>query len=295
MESTPIVSDITTFFTSSTRADNDKVNKIREKILELISNNLFKYEEYKQDNEFGKLWTFVSEEWFNIIKIDIEFTHIKYVAKGGRKFNYDGIVMYYNNRVLVAETKIEFKKGGTTIGDQPQFLSLQAKYKLFDKTYDVFYYENYLDKYIACDSLINQIKPSLNEYLKQVTKTSSTHPFFTQLKSRDCHPFFKNEKDLIVNTSISDYLDQYGKSININAVIDKVSESQCNKLYLLWDKKFWSDKFIHDEISQMKFHGIKNGNVIQLKSGNTIYDMLLRWRNHKGILNPAWQISMKRK
>ncbi len=111
---------------------------------------------------------------------------------------------------------------------------------------------------------------------------------------RDCHPFFKNEKDSVVNTSITDYLEKYGESININAFIEKVSESQTNKLYLLWDKKFSSDQFTEEEISQIKYHGIKNGNVIQLKSGNTIYDLLLRWRNHKGILNPAWQISMKR-
>lgn len=289
-----LVSDITTFFTSSTRAENDSANKIREKILELISNDLSKYDEYKKDTEFGESWKLVGKEWFNIIKIDIEFTHIKYVPKGGRKFNYDGIVMYYNDSLLVSEKKIEFKKGGTTIGDQPQFLSLQAKYKLFNKTYDVFYYENYLDKYIECDSLITQPKPSLDEYLKQVTKTSSNHLFFTQLKMRDCHPFFKNEKDLVVNTSITDYLEKYGESININAFIEKVSESQTNKLYLLWDKKFSSDQFTEEEISQIKYHGIKNGNVIQLKSGNTIYDILLRWRNHKGILNPAWQISMKR-
>ena len=70
MDSMPIVvSDITTFFTSSTRADNDSANKIREKILELISNDLSKYDEYKKHTEFGKSWKLVGEEWFNIIKI----------------------------------------------------------------------------------------------------------------------------------------------------------------------------------------------------------------------------------
>ena len=44
----------------------------------------------------------------------------------------------------------------------------------------------------------------------------------------------------------------------------------------------------------MTFHGIRNGNVIEVQSGPTLYRLLLRWRNHKGILNPAWQISMKR-
>ena len=35
------------------------------------------------------------------------------------------------------------------------------------------------------------------------------------------------------------------------------------------------------------------GNVIEVKSGLSIYNLLLRWRNHKGILNPAWQISKR--
>lgn len=47
-------------------------------------------------------------------------------------------------------------------------------------------------------------------------------------------------------------------------------------------------------MADMIFHCIKNGNILELKTSNNIYRLLLRWRNHKGILNPAWQISMKR-
>ena len=36
---------------------------------------------------------------------------------------------------------------------------------------------------------------------------------------------------------------------------------------------------------------VKNRNTIVLMSDNYEYHLLLRWRNHAGILNPAWQIS----
>ena len=43
----------------------------------------------------------------------------------------------------------------------------------------------------------------------------------------------------------------------------------------------------------LKYIGIKNNNTILVKSENYMYELLLRWRNHKGILNPAWQIKVK--
>jgi hypothetical protein len=202
--------------------------------------------------------------------------------------------MYYNETTLVANRKIEFKNGGSNIGDLPQFLSLQAKIGLFTETYDKFWYENYLDKYIGCDISITEAKPSLQLYLKNVTSTKYTiTPFFAQLKAREL--FFQKEKNEVVNASITDYLTRYGKELDIKSFSEKVKATQTEKIYLLWcNGKFCSDKLSEAEMSDMTYHSIKNGNVLEVKSGNTIYGLLLRWRNHKGILNPAWQISMKR-
>jgi hypothetical protein len=202
--------------------------------------------------------------------------------------------MYYNDTALIANRKIEFKNGGTSIGDLPQFLSLQVKVGLFSDTYDNFWYINYLDEYIRCDAEITVAKPPLDSYLKAVTKTNyNSHPFFAQLKQRE--HFFQKEKNAVVNESITDYLNQYASNIDIHAFSEKVRETQTGKIYLLWSNgAFYIDKLLDTELSEMKFHSIKNGNVLEVKSGNTIYGLLLRWRNHKGILNPAWQISMKR-
>jgi hypothetical protein len=100
----------------------------------------------------------------------------------------------------------------------------------------------------------------------------------------------------IAAMSITDYLTQYGNTINIEYFTEKVRTTQSDKIYILWHNgKFYIDKIHDNEMSGIYFHSIKNGNVIELKSSsNTTYSLLLRWRNHKGILNPAWQISMKR-
>lgn len=291
------VSDITTFFSTSTRNDNDATNKVREKVLKLICDPP---KEYLDNAEFGNSWRIVHQAWNDALKKIAEetsvpiYTSTQIKVRGGRKFNYDADVMYYNGTTLVANRKIEFKNGGSNIGDLPQFLSLQAKIGIFTETYDKFWYENYLDKYIACDSSITETKPSLQLYLKNVSSTKYTiTPFFAQLKTREL--FFQKEKNEVVNISITDYLTKYGKQLDIKSFSDKVKATQTEKIYLLWcDGKFCSDKLSEAEMSDMKFHSIKNGNVLEVKSGNTIYGLLLRWRNHKGILNPAWQISLKR-
>ena len=174
----------------------------------------------------------------------------------------------------------------------PQFLSLQAKAELFHETYDKFWYETYLDRYLACDAGLTETKPSLETYLKCVTKTSySVTPFFAKLKEREL--IFQAEKNEVVNQSITDYLTTHGSTIHLSAFSEKVQSTQRDKIYLLWSNdRFYMDRV--DTTEPMTFHGIRNGNVLEVKSGNTIYSLLLRWRNHKGILNPAWQISMKR-
>ena len=291
------VSDITTFFSTSTRNDNDATNKVREKVLKLICDPP---KEYLDHAEFGNSWRIVHEAWNDALKKIAQetsvpiYTSTQIKVRGGRKFNYDADVMYYNGTTLVANRKIEFKNGGSNIGDLPQFLSLQAKIGLFSETYDKFWYENYLDKYIACDASITEAKPSLQVYLKNVGSTKYTiTPFFAQLKTREL--FFQKEKNEVVNMSITDYLTKYGKQLDIKSFSEKVKATQTEKIYLLWcDGKFCTDKLSEAEMSDITYHSIKNGNVLELKSGNTIYGLLLRWRNHKGILNPAWQISLKR-
>ena len=290
------VSDIESFFHTSSRNLNDATNKIREKVLKVICQPP---QEYLEHEKYGASWKSVYHAWNDALqKIACEtgipeYTSTQIKMYGGRGFNYDAVVMYHGPHGVI-NRKIEFKNGGMNIGDLPQFLSLQAKIPLFEQTYDSFWYDKYLDKYLACDTELTQSKPSREEYLKKVTSTNyAITPFFAQLKSREL--FFQKEKNEVVNASIADYLSSYGHTIDRAAFSEKVKATQIDKIYLLWSNgTFNVDKVSEQEMTEMSFHSIKNGNILELKSGNTIYGLLLRWRNHKGILNPAWQISMKR-
>jgi hypothetical protein len=290
---TVTLSDITTFFNNSTRANNDATNKTREKVLSLLYNIP---QEYLEDVAYGKQWQLLKKEWDKAIvqlSQELNYTTIKINLKGGRTYNYDIELDYYMNDTKISTIKLEFKYGSARINNLPQILSLQAKYDLFPKTYDEFYYEQYIDSYINCDPSITEPKPLLQEYKKLVTNIKCPNLFFQQLKERDQH--FKKEKIAVVNRSITDYLTQYSHTINLEKIYEKIKSSQSDKTYLLWSNNtFHIDKTQYNDTMDFEYHGIKNGNVLQIKSKNIIYEMLLRWRNHKGILNPAWQISIKR-
>jgi hypothetical protein len=125
-----------------------------------------------------------------------------------------------------------------------------------------------------------------------VTRVNDAGAFFIQLKERE--EVNKKQKAAIVNTSISQYLTEYSAYIDLSLLGQKLKESQENKVYVLWNNHSFHIDQINLEGMSLEYVGVKNGNVLLVKSGSHTFEMLLRWRNHKGILNPAWQISMKR-
>jgi hypothetical protein len=298
---------ISAFFTSSTRSGNDAANKIREKVLETIITPPI---EYLQDTDYGHLWQHVHNEWNAILAKIIDrtlYSSVELKILAGRGNNHDANLICSSTGSTLDRidriVKIEFKYGGKSICSIPQFLSLQTNQptlKMFDEPYDIFYYNHYIDLYIACDPVgITEPKPPLETYLKCVRNTDYTiHPFFAQLKERE--PNAKLNKNKVVNDSIRDYLVRYAHSIDTAQLTQKIIQTQKDKIYLLWsNQQFHLDEIHINSIRNIEFAAISNkGNVIQLRAGVGIhrlaFHMLLRWRNHKGILNPAWQISMKR-
>ena len=316
------VEDIATFFGTSTREQNDATNKVREPVLTLLSSPPT---EFLAHETHGAQWTKVSSEWNKVMTTDPKATDAatpnyktKVELKGGRVFNYDADITFLDGETgaTVAKRKAEFKYNATRINELAQFLSLKARDKLFAEstpTYDEFYYTNYLSKYIAIDTGRNPNDPNdiqlalaelpipippLEEYLKMVTKVDTEGlPFFAQLKERESL-FFKKEKSALVDESITQYLTLFGSHIDVNAFTAKLIADETDKHYILWKSgQFHYDEITQEEMSDIKFHSIKNGNTIVLQSAakpSTTFHLLLRWRNHKGILNPAWQISLKR-
>lgn len=290
------VEDIGTFFKKSKRDKNDETNKIREKVLTLLLNIP---KEYLEHLEFGGQWRTVYNAWTEALKLLAEkggvgeYTSTQVKTRGGRGAHFDLEIMYYTEATLVATKKMEFKYGVPNIDRLPQFLSLQVKSELFKDKYHTFYYEKYLLQYLACDAGITEATPSLDEYLKCVASTSySVTPFFAQLKERESSS--KDAKNRVVNASIKDYLAQYASSIDIDLFSRTLKETQAGKAYLLWfNGKFHYDQISESEMTDITFKRVRNGNTIEVMSGSTRYDLLLRWRNHKGVLNPAWQIKRR--
>jgi hypothetical protein len=264
--------------------------------------------EYLQDTDYGHLWQHVHNEWNAIISKVIDrdtYSCLELKILAGRGNNHDAnlICRTTTGSTIDKIVKIEFKYGAKSISSIPQFLSLQTNQptlKMFNEPYDIFYYNHYIDLYIACDPVgITAPKPILDIYLKCVRNTDYTiHPFFAQLRERE--PIAKLNKNKVVNDSIRDYLRRYAHSIDTAQLTQKIIQTQQDKIYLLWsNQKFHLDEIHIHSIRNIEFVAIGDkGNVIILRSGLGIYKlafhMLLRWRNHKGILNPAWQISMKR-
>lgn len=287
------VSDIQTFFQKSTRGNNDATNKIRERVLV----NLYHLPQSYLDHPLhGVEWRRLYKSWRDAIHRLAEltgvppYTSIEFELKAGMRNHYDIDVLYRGEEVT--SRKVEFKYGTTKIAKLPQFLSLFANYPLFDETYDTFWYDFYLDKYRACDPGLTLAKPERDLYLKEVMNfQNKVKPFFDQLRTREV--FFKAEKKKVVDESIADYLKTHGEKVDLDVFADKMEVSQGGKNYLLCEDGIFHLERVAHEVLPMAYEGIKNQNVLQVSRGNTLYNMLLRWRNRKGILVPAWQISQK--
>jgi hypothetical protein len=289
----PSVLDIGHFMNpTNDRASNDKVNKVRECIIE----NLFQlFPLYCSHAVYGDSWTKFQQMFMESVHIiyDKPFHHVEILKMAGRKFNYDFKFLYKTEaNELLEEKHIEFKHGAKSIRQLPQFLSLNIKNDVMPISYAEYYYANWIDKYIECDEGITEAKPDAAIYKKMITGIEyKVHPFFQQLYDREIEN--KERKNAVVNESIKQFLETYGQHINLDALTAKLESSQGNKTFLLWDTThFHIESMNLDETSIQSFEGILNNNTILVRSHTLVYKLLLRWRNHKGILNPAWQISI---
>lgn len=282
------VDDIELFYTGSQRKLNARNNQLREIIIQSIINK-----------KIPSLWYILNEKW-NKLRLSLEsyiqsirtdFTSVSCEMKAGRKYNYDFDMIYIvNNEPIIYH--VEFKYGSKCVDNCPQFLSLSAK---FNTDYASFYYDNYLK--LICN--LYSIKPiDKDTYLSYVHQTNyDKHKFFRTLYHKE-QDKTKGKKSF-VDSSIHEYLSSY--NVNIEQLNKKIKETQVSKYYMCCvDGKLYKDFISNDELIVTKVKCLKAGLtkkyntiVLETKSTSTIH-MLLRWRNHAGILNPAWQIKLVR-
>ena len=183
----PKVNHIELFFSKgSSRANNDSENKIRESILKnILTENCF--DEYFADANYGLKWNELKQKWNDclISLCPVLFSSLKVIQKAGRTFNYDFLVVYYDeNENILCEKNIEFKHNVSSISKLPQFLSLPDKISNFiSHKYAEFYYDNYIDKYIEQDEELESIKKMEKEqYLKIIGNIKyNIHPLFQKM------------------------------------------------------------------------------------------------------------------
>lgn len=257
------------FNTKRNRKNNDKNNKIREQIIyKIIKGEII-------NNPISSLLLNILND---IIKEKINSVE----HKGGRKFNYDFLI---NNKF-----KIEFKFNSTRIDKCPQFLSISANNFIIGTCYAEYFYKKYLKDILK---LINLKMPNKNEYLNCVYNNDYTKlECFTYLKKNEA--LIKEQKNSIVKESIKNYLNIV--KIDITKLNNELAIKEQNKFYILFKNgKFYKD-FIHPkELIITSLKEIKNDNtLIFYTKTNTIISLLLRWKNHNGILYPAWQITLSR-
>jgi hypothetical protein len=274
------------------KGKNDKYNKLREEILANILED--KYKTFMDDEIEGKFWKLLQNQWKEVLeKISTkEDDSIEIKQKGGRAFNYDFDVIYKKDNKVLETIKVEFKSGATMIDEIPQFFNADAN-KKFLPGYAEWFYDNYVTKK---EPFTKYEAPSKEKYLKEIYKNVSKLEFFIKLKEDEKNKEFYKLKQKETVNSINEWLEENYKKIDLNELSKEFIRSQENKVFLLWNKDIFTiDKFEKDELDVTTIVGLnKQKNSIIVNSKKIQYSMLLRWKNHLGVLKPAWQISMKR-
>ena len=282
--------DIHTFFKKGIKSENDSDNRKREKILESldsISDTILK------DSIHGERWQLLQQKWRKMITTLCAEPYERFTVtqKGGRGYNYDFVITYFKENKEICTKQIEFKYNGKSIYKLPQFLQITENCGFLPVSYAEFYYDNYLHK--NCTILNMQILDK-EKYLKLVKGTEYTcDSFFVKLKEAENVPDLKKKISTHVWDSIKDFLQKNGSGIDLSSVLDKL-KAQEKKTFVLWNGlDFIVEKL---EIGKtLTFKEIKNCNTIVLEDieKKQRFGFLLRWKNHKGVLNPAWQICVR--
>lgn len=283
------IDDIDIFNISTIKANNDTNNKKREIIIYLILNEDIPNDWYKKSYKWNNMKHELHKFLYNVNKMPYISIDIEY--KAGRKYNYDYEILYHFEDESNKSIKLEFKNNCEKVMNYPQFLSVSAKNFIKNKDYGEFFYDNYIEEL----SLLNNLtKPNKDDYLKYLYSSNYDKlQFFRQLK--DNENIIQDKKKELVMNSISEYIKIV--DIDIDTLNKKFKDCQIDKIYMLYSKnKFYIDKIFEEELTITGVSKIicKNTIVLDTKNPNTKIHMLLRWKNHLGILYPAWQISIKR-
>jgi hypothetical protein len=317
---TPLPAKAILLFTDSAagggRETNDKKNKDREQLLGSLLTNTF----HDADAVHGPAWQTLRAQWEAAllrcgpsVGTPVGVPVVSVEAKGGRGFNYDFEASYIGS---AASAKIEFKFGGTTVSSLPEFFNPAADKPFHSRLYADFFYDgDSLDTICDLYEIPRSEKPTKDEYLKAIHASCSKLPFFARLKAAEeaeiavevpvgaledgkkkkVRPLY-DAKAAISHKSIQAFLKEYQHTTDLAALTAEFQRSQADKQFLLYSGgAFHHDRLLPGELVADSVKGVVGDYlVIQTAVPTTTIKMLLRWKNHQGILFPAWQISLVR-
>ena len=279
------------------KSNNDEYNKIRENII----TNIFNIDdEYFNDTTYGSQWKNVKEKFLAAVSSLCEepFDSIKIKHMGGMTYNYDFVLTFNKNDAIIKTIKLEFKHNNTDVSNLVQFLELydkdcKNKYEICSEiSYAEFYYDNYLDSYLAVDANLNDcVKPNKEDYLKNVYDIKYKHLFFEKLHINK--EVKLKEKRKIANDSVKKYLELYSDSFSFYKICEKIRESQKDKIFLLWDCENFHTQTL--DIDNIVISGIikKDDLYFDVSVENFEYNIRIRlnWGNSNGLCNPRWKFT----
>ena len=273
------------------RSANDANNKKREHMILAILNN--------DPRVAGAEWDGLRDRlnaWVAVKKTELglppEAPH-RAIRRAGRRYNWD-----FDLQVAEHTLKCEFKFGATSVDSLPEFFNPAANYDFHEGDhYARFFYRNYLQR--VCDIYGVPLTLSEDEYWRKVHGTSKALRLFQALYNAETNGTAeqKAQKKVIVDESIKAWLEAVKDKTNIATITAAFQASQTGKRFLLCSaNEFCSDQIHPEELVITGVIGVRLGKYLVLQSAKegTTHEMLLRWKNHAGILYPAWQISMKR-
>ena len=290
----PKIGDIQLFKTAGTsKSENDESNKKRENVLQSL---------YNPPAEFlvDPYWAEMNAKWKTFLHTlcDKPYDNVKFKKMAGRGYNYDMEITFMVENEVVCRVKAEFKHNADNIDKLPEYFSPAANKPYFAMTYGEFFYDNYIDTVCGLTEKAAALKPSRADYLKNVYQNDyKKNPLYDCLYGEEklSNEFKKQKKD-VVDESIRKYIAEYLPTLDKKRLSDDIRSRQSGKVFVLWDlKKFNQDGLSDDEMEIVSAKANKSGNtVMAVSKAGTVHDMLLRWKNHAGILYPAYQIKLRR-
>jgi hypothetical protein len=271
-----VSSDILTFYNKSARSSNDEYNKIRECIISYVRD----IPTFPITDNFIEEWAYIFTLTINLLEEISGTTNFSIIQKAGRKNNNDFELLGNNNKYL-----LEFKSNNI-----PQIVSIYCNNKIVnDLDYPGYFYDNYLP------NILNNKIPmiSRDDYLKDITKTkpnlTENEYFFEYLKEHV-------GDSVLIKESIKLFLKTNFMKFNLETLTEYLDKNLTNKIIILYncDKTEYSivKRMNRTDVELLKIDSnIFNDNTVIIYSKTIKFKFLLRWKNHKGCLGPAWQVS----